>query len=106
MDFTVVFRSCHARKFATRCAFGGSGVPRYFFHFSDGKRQFTDDTGEDLSGISAAREHAVDHVREIIAATSDKEIHDFSGWSMTVVDGNGKIVSEIGFDLKPLRPKL
>jgi hypothetical protein len=80
---------------------GDSNVPRYFFHFSDGKRQFTDDTGEELSGLVAARAHATKHVRELKTAMCNPIIQDLSGWTMTVVDANGKIVFSIGFDLKP-----
>jgi hypothetical protein len=79
-------------------------VPRYFFHFSDGRRQFSDDTGHELSGVAAARKYASEHMREIKAAMSDPEIPDFTGWSMTVVDELGKPVFELAFDLnRPLR---
>ena len=83
---------------------GESDVPRYFFHFFDGNRQFTDGSGEELSGMAAAREHATEHMREIKAAMSEPEIPDFSGWVMTVVDELGKVVFEIGFDLRPPPP--
>jgi len=43
-------------------------VPRYFFHFSDGTRQFTDGAGQELSGLAAVRAHATKQVREIKAA--------------------------------------
>jgi hypothetical protein len=85
--------------------FGGSGMPRYYFHFSDGDRQFSDSSGQELSGIAAARAHATKHMRELKMAMSDSQIQDLSGWSMTVVDGLGKTVLEIGFDLKPPPPK-
>ena len=77
-------------------------MPRYFFHFSDGDLRFTDDSGKELNGIAAAREHATEHVRELKAAVSDPEIPDFTSWTMTVVDARGRAVFEIGFDLKPL----
>ncbi len=80
-------------------------MPRYFFHFSDGKRQFTDSSGHELSGMAAARAHATQHARELKAAMSDPHIQDFSGWTMTVVDGNGKTVFHFSFDLKPPQPK-
>jgi hypothetical protein len=80
-------------------------VPRYFFHFSDGNSQFTDSSGHELSGMAAARDHATEQVRELKAAMSDPHIPDFSGWTMTVADANGKTVFEIGFDLKPPPPK-
>ena len=78
-------------------------MPRYFFHFSDGQRRFSDDTGQDLSGLSAVRSHAVRQVRDLKAAMCDPGIQDLSGWTMTVVDNTDRTVFEIGFDLKPHR---
>jgi Domain of unknown function (DUF6894) len=75
-------------------------VPRYFFHFSDGTRRFTDSSGHDLSGIRAARAHAVKDIRDIKAATCARRIEDLSGWSMIVADARGKAVFVLGFDLK------
>ena len=76
-------------------------MPRYFFHFSDGERRFSDDTGQDLAGLGAARAHATTQVRELKAAMCDPAIQDLSGWSMSVADGRGRIVFVLGFDLKP-----
>jgi len=78
-------------------------VPRYYFHFSDGKRQFSDASGQDLLGIAAARAHAMQQVREIKAAMCHPQIQDLSGWTLTAVDGEGRTVCEIGFDLRPVR---
>jgi Domain of unknown function (DUF6894) len=76
-------------------------VPRYFFHFSDGERQFTDAKGHELRGVGAARLHAVRHVRELKAAVCHAQIPDMAGWTMTVADAKGRTVFEIGFDLLP-----
>ncbi len=75
-------------------------MPRYFFHFSDGKRQFTDSSGFEVSGLTAARAHAAGQVRELKAAMCEPRIQDLSGWSMTVTDAAGKKVFKIGFDRK------
>jgi hypothetical protein len=77
----------------------GVHVPRYFFHFSDGKRRFSDTVGQELRGLAAARQHAVRQVRELKLAMCDPHIQDLSGWSMTVADARGGTVFEIGFDL-------
>ena len=77
-------------------------MPRYFFHFSDGKRRFSDTTGQELRGLAAARQQAVKQVRELKAAMCDPHIQDLSGWSMTVVNASGATVFEIGFDLNPI----
>lgn len=76
-------------------------MPRYFFHFSDGKRQFSDSTGHELSGMQAARAHATQHVRDLKVAMCAPHIQDLSGWTMTVVDNAGRTVFVLGFDLKP-----
>lgn len=76
-------------------------MPRYFFHFSDGERRFSDETGQDLSGLRAARAHATDQVRELKVAMCDQVIQDLSAWSMSVADTRGRIVFVLGFDLKP-----
>ena len=78
-------------------------VPRYYFHFSDGKRQFTDATGHDLGGIAAARAYAREQVREIKTAMCHPQIQDLSAWTLTAVDSEGRLVCEIGFDLRPVR---
>ena len=75
-------------------------VPRYFFHFSDGKRRFSDTQGLELSGMAAARAHALRQVRDLKAAMCDPGIQDLSAWSMTVVNDDDTVVFETGFDLK------
>ncbi|MGA2566457.1 MAG: hypothetical protein ABSF41_06480 [Pseudolabrys sp.] len=76
-------------------------MPRYYFHFSDGTRWFSDDKGRDLSGLRAARLHAIRHTRELEAALCDPHIQDLSGWTLTVADAGGKPVFALGFDLTP-----
>ncbi len=76
-------------------------MPRYFFHFTDGTHWFTDSNGRDLSGLRAARGHAIRHTRELKAAVCDPHIRDLSGWILTVVDASGHPVFALGFDLAP-----
>lgn len=75
-------------------------VPRYYFHFSDGKRRFSDANGVVLSGMAAARAHAILQVRDLKAAMCDPGIQDLSGWSMIVVNDDDTVVFETSFDLK------
>lgn len=77
-------------------------MPRYYFHFSDGKRQFSDAAGFELQGVAAARTHAIRHARELKAAICYPHIQDLSGWTMTVADTSGRTVLEIDFYLKPV----
>jgi len=76
-------------------------VPRFYFHFSDGKRRFSDTTGHDLVGMQAARAQATTQVRELKAALCASTIQDLRDFSMTVTNDRGRIVFVIGFDLKP-----
>lgn len=76
-------------------------MPRYFFHFCDGRHWFTDSNGLELSGLRAARAHAVKDVRELKAALCERHVQDLSGWTMTVVDADHRPVFVLGFDLKP-----
>lgn len=75
-------------------------MPRFYFHFSDGKRQFTDAVGSELSGLAAARKHAAEQVRDIKAAMCSPHIQDLSGWSLNVTDIKGDTIIELGFDLR------
>ncbi len=78
-------------------------MPRYFFHFSDGKRQFTDTSGVELSGMRAARVYATRHVRELKAAMCHPTIQDLSEWTMTVKDAGGKTVGNLRVDQQPVK---
>ena len=76
-------------------------MPRYHFHFTDGVHWFTDGNGQDLPGLRAARTHALNDIRALKAALRARNAHDFSEWIMAVVDGSGRAVFAIGFDLRP-----
>lgn len=76
-------------------------MPRYYFHFSDGHRVFSDGEGHELDGTAAARQHAIAQVRELKLAMCDPHIQDLSGWTMSVANADGRKVFEIGFDLRP-----
>ena len=76
-------------------------VPRYYFHFTDGSHWFTDGRGQELAGLSAARTHALKDIRALKAVLCERKAHDFSDWIMAVVDGSGRAVFAIGFDLRP-----
>ena len=73
-------------------------MARYFFHFTDGFRRFTDGTGTELQGVAAVRQHAANQVRELRdAMMSEMSIQDWSDWKVIAVDSAGKTVFEIGF---------
>lgn len=80
-------------------AVGVVAMPRYYFHFSDGKRTFTDDIGVELAGIALARARAAVQIREMRGVLSEQSIQDWQNWKMIVVDDGGKTVFEIGFNL-------
>jgi hypothetical protein len=76
-------------------------MPRYFFHFSDGKRTFTDTIGLELAGLADVRNRVITQVRDLKSSLSEDHIQDWSGWKMIVIDAKGKMVLEVSFDLKP-----
>ena len=73
-------------------------MPHYFFHFTDGHRQFTDSVGVDLAGISAAQLYAAEKIRGLQAAMPGVKLQNWLGWKIIAVDSVGNIVYEIGFD--------
>jgi hypothetical protein len=81
-------------------------VPRYYFHFSDGQRQFSDGIGCELSGLAAARVHAGRQIRDLKIAMCDPYIQDVSGWTMIVADASGRTVFETQFDSKRMRSEV
>jgi hypothetical protein len=76
-------------------------MPRFYFHFSDGKRTFTDSTGIELDGIAAARAHAADQIRDMRATLTEGSLQDWTGWKMIVADATGNMACEVSFDLTP-----
>jgi Domain of unknown function (DUF6894) len=74
----------HGRQLSRRYS-GGDGMPQYFFQFYDGKRQFTDTAGVELTAFAAARAHARVQVRDLRAALSEPSIQERAGWKMVVV---------------------
>ena len=83
----------------------GGAVPRYYFHFSDGKRQFSDNAGLELRGMAEARKTAARQVRELKLAVCHPNVQDLSAWSMTVVDSRHKPVFSVGFEAAVSREK-
>jgi hypothetical protein len=78
-------------------------VPRYYFHFSDGKRTFTDSTAIEFTGAAAVRAHATLQIREIKDALSERQIMNWSGWKMIVANADGNTIFEVGFDLNLIK---
>ena len=75
----------------------------YFFHFTDGHRQFTDSVGVDLTGIAAAKLHAAEKIRGLQDAMPGVKLQNWLGWKIIAVDTVGNTVYEIGFDPTRLR---
>ena len=75
-------------------------MPRFFFHFTDGKRTYTDAIGVELNGIAAARENLVSQLRELKGVLCDNRIQDWSEWTIVIEDEKQKRLLEMGFDLE------
>ena len=78
----------------------GDFMPRYFFHFPDGKRRFTDSTGFELTGLPAASAHALVQARDLRSVLTEPRIQEWAAWKLIVTDTNQATVLELGFDLK------
>ena len=76
-------------------------MPRYFFHFTDGRQKFTDSTGVELPGIGAMRQHAAQQIRDLRGVLPGVKLQDWLGWKIIAVDSIGNTVYEIGFDFTP-----
>jgi len=81
-------------------AFGGLQRAPLFLPFSDGKRQFSDDIGEELSGLAAARTHAVRARARFKGGVVLAHHPGHVGLAMMVTDAQGKKVLDIAFDRK------
>ena len=73
-------------------------MPRYFFHFTDGRQQFTNSTGVELPGIAAMQLHAAEKIRELREAMPGVKLQNWSNWKIIAADGVGNTLYEIGFD--------
>ena len=70
-------------------------MPRYFFHFSDGKHTFTDAAGVELNDSVAAKAHAIGQIREMRDAQSERALQNWAVWEMIVVGAKGKTFFEV-----------
>ncbi len=64
-------------------------MARYFFH-TDSHTRFTDDEGQELSSLTAARAYATRAIAEVLRDDS-KIFWGTRPWSMTVTDADGLI---------------
>jgi hypothetical protein len=77
-------------------------VPKFYFHFSDGRRTFSDTQGVDLTGLGALRREAVRQIRDMKAAQLESGVHgSWPDWTVIAVDAGGAPVLHMTFDLKP-----
>jgi hypothetical protein len=76
-------------------------MPRFFFHMSDGKRVFTDETGVELVGVGDARRYVASHIRELRGVFLDNGIYSHSRWTVIVSNEKKETILELGFDLVP-----
>ena len=65
-------------------------MPRFYFHFSDGKRTFTDAIGLELAGCVDVRNRVITQIRDLKRSQSEHRIQDWSGWKVIVIDAMGK----------------
>jgi uncharacterized protein DUF6894 len=80
-------------------AFPTESMPRYFFHFGDGKHTFTDSIGVELDGMADVRKNTIAQIHDIKCAGSERQIQNWSGWQMIVTNVDGIPVFVVRFDL-------
>lgn len=70
-------------------------MPRYFFHVEDGTVH-ADHEGMELSGLDAAREHAVCYFAELLR-DAPKAFWNHDDWTMRVTDETGLVFFTLHF---------
>ena len=73
-------------------------MPRYFFHFTNGRQTFTDSTGVELAGVAAARQHATQQIHQLRNVMPGVKLQNWLGWKIVAIDKVGNTVYEVGFD--------
>jgi hypothetical protein len=76
-------------------------MPRYFFHFTNGRQTFTDSAGVELPGVAAARQHATQQIHQLRKVMPGVKVQNWLGWKIVAVDKVGNTVYEIGFEFAP-----
>ena len=70
-------------------------MPRYFFHLEAGA-SYKDAEGMELSGLDAAREHAVSHFAELLR-NSTRSFWNSGDWIMRITDEQGLVFFTLHF---------
>jgi len=70
-------------------------MPRYFFHVEDGVIH-ADEEGTELSGLGAAREHAVCYFAELLR-DAPRTFWNHGEWLMRVTDAAGLVFFTLHF---------
>lgn len=74
----------------------------YNFHFTDGICVFTVSHDVELSGITAIRQYAANHIRELRDAVPPGKLENWSHWKIIAVNQSGEKMFEVGFDFRPV----
>src|SRR5476649_2612463 len=72
-------------------------MPRYFFHVREGDTLNTDDEGQELADVRAARHEAISTGREIMG---EKLLHggELDGRIIEIADENGQVLDRVSSD--------
>jgi hypothetical protein len=77
-----------------------TGMPRYYFHLVNGKRQFPDPVGIDLSDLDAARTQARLTIRAVFSGPASN--YDWSAWWVSICNAEGRELASEPVKEKPL----
>ena len=70
---------------------------RFFMNLRYRDRLFRDEEGDELAGVSAARDHALATAQDMITHTRTDIIHDWFGCALEVTDESGRTVLILPF---------
>ena len=73
-------------------------MPCYYFHFTDGRRMFTDAAGVELPNVTEARREAIRCARFVMAPQPDDvAAPDWATWKVVVADEATPKILELPF---------
>lgn len=72
-------------------------MARYFFHLRNSFGYVEDEEGEDLPGLDAAREAAINSIRSIVGEDIKSGVADLRG-TIDVADETGRSLLQVSFD--------
>ena len=81
-------------------------MPRFYFDTHDGERHVRDDEGLTLSGLDAAREHALRAAGEMVKTALPDRAHQFMAVAVLGEDRHPLLTVQVTVEVQTHGPKL